>query len=289
MNAELKALFDKKGKIVNEMKDSLRLVSERKGDYAGVANPDEKAKFNAWDNELLQIQEQIDVQERMERMSIVEGAAKAVRVEADGNKEKEYKDAATRSERRNAIDKAEKSGYTALNEEERAVMNSELRDQKAFEKFLRKGFSALDADERNVITRAQSTTTTAGGYTIPEGFAGRIVEYMAKVSDLMNWATILRTDTGNTIPFPINDDNSNTGELIGENSDLSSSTADLVFSVYNLSAHKMSSKMVKVSNELIQDNGVNLLDYLAKRLGIRLGKISNSYSAACLCIYGREP
>jgi HK97 family phage major capsid protein len=121
------------------------------------------------------------------------------------------------------------------------------------------------------------TTTTAGGFTVPEGFAGYITEAMAAVSDLMLWADIIRTETGNNIPFPINDDNSNTGELISESGDFSSSSADLVFSSYTMSAYKMSSKLIKVSEELLQDNGVDLVAYLAKKLGIRVGKVSNTY------------
>jgi hypothetical protein len=67
MKAELKQLFDKKGTIVNEMKDSYRLVSERKGDQAGKATPEEKIQFNAWDVELNGIQDQIDLFQKMEQ------------------------------------------------------------------------------------------------------------------------------------------------------------------------------------------------------------------------------
>jgi len=281
MKAELKSLFDKKGKIVNEMKDAYRLVSERKGDQAGIATPEEKSKFNAWDAELVQVQEQIDFHQRMERLDLVTEAGKAVRTESDDNKSKEFNENVSRSERRNAIDKAHKSGYTSLTDAERVAYDTDARDVKIFEKFLRG--QALNADEQRVVNnmrekRAQSVgTTTAGGYTVPEGFAGRVVELMEKVSDLTLWANIIRTDTGNTIPFPINDDTSNTGELIGENSDLSSASADLVFSVHNMGAYKMSSKLIKVSAELLQDNGVNLTDYLAKKLAIRVGKIANYY------------
>ena len=280
MKVELKNLYDKKGKIVNEMRDAYRLVSERKGDNAGIATPEEKQKFEGWDAELVKVQEQIDFHTRMANLDLVTEAHAGARQESEANDNKRFNNAATKSERRSAIDKAKKSGYSALSDEERVAYDTDLRDVKIFEKFLRG--QNLDADEKRVVEalkekRAQSTTTTAGGYTIPEGFAGRIVELMEKVSDLTMWANILRTDTGNTIPFPINDDTSNTGELIGENSDLSSSSADLVFSVYNLGAYKMSSKLIKVSNELLQDNGVNLTDYLAKKLAIRVGKIANYY------------
>ncbi|HEY3429906.1 MAG TPA: phage major capsid protein [Cyclobacteriaceae bacterium] len=278
MKQELKDLFDKKGKIVNEMTDALRLVKERKsGEYAGVMNPEERTKFTSWDNDLNKVQEQIDLLEREEKLNLMSQAHAGVKHESDQNKEKKFNETATSAEKRNAIDKAKVRGYSALTDEERSIVDTDLRDQRSFEKFLKFGFGKLGTEDREIITRAQSTTTTAGGYTIPEGFAGRIVESMVLVSQLLSWCNIIRTDSGNLIPFPTNDDNSNTGELIGENQDLSSSSADLVFGVKNLTAYKMSSKMVKVSNELAQDNGVDLIGYLAKRLGIRLGKISNSY------------
>lgn len=278
MNLEKGKLFDKKGKIHNEMQDALRDVKKRDG----ILNAEERTKFDAWDKELIAVQDQLDVLERMEKLDLITAAGAAVRKDSGSNDNKAYNNAATPLERREAIAKAQKSGYASLNDAERSAVDTEQRDLKIFENFLRG--KQLTQEERSILDsqyrekRAQSVgTTTAGGYTVPEGFAGRIVEYMAKVSDLMNWANIIRTDTGNTIPFPINDDNSNTGELIGENSDLSSASADLVFSVYNMAAYKMSSKLIKVSAELLQDNGVNLTDYLAKKLAIRVGKISNTY------------
>ena len=275
MKAELKQLFDKKGKIVNEMKDAYRLVSERK---ENKPTAEERTKFDAWDKELVEVQEQIDFHQRMEKLDLVDKAHGAVKLESEENKqEKKFNDKANSYERRSVIEKSKVHGYSALTDDERVIMDTELRDQKAFENFLRKGYNKLSKEDKEVITRAQSLTTTEGGYTVPEGFGGRVIESMAAVSELLNYATILRTDTGNSIPFPTNDDTSNTGELIGENSDLSSSSADLVFGVKTLGAYKMSSKMVKVSNELAQDNGVDLIGYLSKRLGIRLGKISNSY------------
>jgi len=278
MKIELKNLYDKKGKIVNEMKDSLRDVQSR----GGVPTTEEKAKFDAWDNELSQIQEAIDFQVRMEKLDLVEAAKVATAVESGENKEKKFNEAASRTERRNALEKSNVKGYSSLSDAERVIVDTELRDVAIFEKMLRG--KELNAEEAKILAGyrekrvgVQSTTLSAGGYTIPEGFAGRIVEYMKYISDLLNWASIMRTDTGNTIPFPINDDTSNTGELIGENADISTATADLLFSVYNLKAYKFSSKMIKVSSELLQDEGVNLVDYIAKKLAERVARITNTY------------
>lgn len=263
------------------MQDAYRDVSKREG---AKANEEEKAKFTKWDADLTAIQEQIDLAEKMEKINLMAEARKAVNTEIEENKsEKKYNEAATRLERRNAINKANKKGYSALTDEERVIVDTDARDVKVFEKFIRYGKEGLDKEETRILNqhkeqRVQNVgTTTAGGFTVPEGFAGYITEAMAKVSDLLNWADIIRTETGNDIPFPINDDNSNTGELISESGDYSSSAADLVFSSYTMKAYKMSSKMVKVSEELLQDNGVDLVAYLGHRLGIRVGKVSNTY------------
>lgn len=277
MTQELKNLYDKKGKAIAQMQDAYRDVTKR----GGVATPEEKAKFDGWNKELEEIAEQIGYHERLEKLALETAAKEGVVIESEKNKEKKFNDEATSVERREALNKAKIKGYTALTDEERVIVDTENRDLKVFEKMLRG--QELSTDEQKVLSkyrekRTQSVgTPSAGGYTVPEGFAGRIVEYMAYISDLLNWASILRTSTGNTIPFPINNDTSKTGELIGENADLSSSSADLVFSVYNLSAHKFSSKMVKISSELIQDNGVNLVDYLAKKLAERVARITNTY------------
>lgn len=290
MKAELKSLFDKKGKIVNEMKDAYRLVSERSTqENPGVATKEERAKFDAWDKELVQIQDQIDLAQRMEKLETIEAGQKGIVIESTENKEKKYNDNATQSERRAASEKAKKSGYSSLNEEERIALDTDMRDVASFERFLRGGFANLSEQDKAILKRykevpkngqeqrVQSTTPAAGGYTIPQGFAGRIVEYMKFISQLTNWANIMRTDSGNTIPFPINNDTTNTGELIGENADISSSSADLVFTTYNLGAYKFSSKMIKVSNELLQDTGVDLTGYLAKKLAERVARITNTY------------
>lgn len=281
MNATLKQLFDTKGKVINEMQDAYRDVGKRDG---AKATQEEKEKFSKWDAELNDIQEQIDLHQKMAQIDLMSEARKAVNTEIEENKvEKKYNEGASRGERRNAIDKANKKGYSALTDEERVIVDTDARDVKVFEKFIRYGKEGLDKEETRILNqhkeqRIQNVgTTTAGGFTVPEGFAGYITESMAKVSDLLNWADIIRTDTGNDIPFPINDDNSNTGELITESGDYSSSSADLVFSSYTMKAYKMSSKMVKVSEELLQDNGVDLVAYLGNRLGIRVGKVSNTY------------
>lgn len=278
MTEILKKLYDEKGKIVNEMKDAYRLVEGRENK---TATQEEKAKFEAWNKELEEKNSQIKFHTDAAKLKDIQEVRTAVELESDANPNKEFNSNATPSERRDALNKAKK-GET-LSKEERVIVDTDVRDTKVFERYLRYGFGSLSKEDRDVMgllkeKRTQTVgTTTQGGFTVPEGFSGRIIEHMAFISDLLNFVDILNTETGNDIPHPINDDTSNTGELIAESGDYSSSSADLVFSSYTLGAYKFSSKMIKVSEELLQDNGVNLVDYLAKKLAERVARITNTY------------
>jgi HK97 family phage major capsid protein len=279
----IKELFEKKGKIHAQMQDVYRDVEKNQ---KGVATPEQREQFNKWDAEMIEVQDQIEFHQRAQKLADQKEASEGVEIESGENKRQKYNSSATPLERREALAKTKKSGYGSLTEDERVAVDTDVRDMKAFEKMLRYGHRELDEEERKIVgsyaakseKRVQTVgTDSQGGYTVPEGFAGRIVEYMAYISGLLQFANIIRTDTGNDIPFPINNDTANTGELIAENGDISSSSADLLFSVYTLGAYKFSSKMVKVSSELLQDNGVNLTDYLAKKLAERLARITNTY------------
>lgn len=154
----------------------------------------------------------------------------------------------------------------------------------AYEQFLR-GNRPLTGEERELLQRGQAemetraqgiATDAAGGYTVPEGFAGYITETMQDFGGLYNAAgqaggpTLLRTASGNTIPFPTNDDTGNVGEILAENTQVNEQ--DTVFGVRNLTAYMFSSKLIRVSLQLLQDEAVDLQAYLGNILGKRLGR-----------------
>jgi len=141
------------------------------------------------------------------------------------------------------------------------------------------GESGLNQEQRKVLAemRAQSTTTTAGGYTVPEAFESMIVDSMAAYGGIMNNANVLTTSSGNDLPFITNDDTSNSGALLAENTQ--DSEQDLTFGQITLGAYKYTSKIIRVSNELIQDNAVNLEQYIAGKFGERLGRITSTHYA----------
>src|SRR5690606_40511415 len=103
-------------------------------------------------------------------------------------------------------------------------------------------------------------TEASGAYTIPEGFAGYIIERLKFISQINEWAMTQSTATGNDIPYPTNDDTSNVGELLAENTE--AGKKDMSFGQIIAKAFVFSTKYMRVPNQLIQDNGVNLEEYI---------------------------
>ena len=148
----------------------------------------------------------------------------------------------------------------------------------AFDKFLRHGFSELSAEERQAVKelRAQGTTPDAkGGYTVPTQMLNKIVDSMKAYGGIASVAQILNTTNGLDITWSTSDGTAEEGELLGENTE--ASEEDVSFGTATLGAKKLSSKIIRVSNELLQDSGVDIEAYLAARIGQRIGRGEAKY------------
>ncbi len=163
----------------------------------------------------------------------------------------------------------------------------------AYNTYLREGSQALSREQRDLLnryqaemeTRAQGVgTDAAGGFTVPEGFAGFITETMKDFSGLLNAANtgqggpdLLRTASGNLIPYPTNDDTANAGAILDENTQVTEQ--DFVFGARNLTAFMYTSLLVRVSLQLLQDEAVNLQAYIGRMLGKRIGRALSPHFA----------
>ena len=81
---------------------------------------------------------------------------------------------------------------------------------------------------------------------------------------------LIQSDSGETLRIPINDDTSNTGSIIAENAE--HTALDMSFTEIILGAYTYSSRLVKCSNELLQDTGIDLAAFLGQQLGERIGR-----------------
>jgi HK97 family phage major capsid protein len=147
--------------------------------------------------------------------------------------------------------------------------------RKAFSKYVRG--QQIGGDDRRVLeTRAMSVAAgAAGGYLVPEQFANQIYEVMKWYGAMRQAADTLTTATGGDLLYPSVDDTGNTGEIIDENTNFN--LQDVAVGARLYKAFLYSSKIVKVSWNLMQDSAINLDALIAKLLGIRIARIQNTH------------
>lgn len=182
-------------------------------------------------------------------------------------------------------------------ERERAIRqespeNRARLHEQAFTRWLRGGMESLTSEQRSIMLQHQSAVDdgmraelralgtgsgAAGAYTIPEGFVQKIDTAMQRYNAMLRAAasgtiSTLRTTSGADLPYPTSDDTSNEGELLAEGA--AASAQDVSFGAVVFGAYTYSSKIVKVQLQLLQDSAFNLDQFLADKLGERLGRIT---------------
>ena len=125
--------------------------------------------------------------------------------------------------------------------------------------------------------RAAQTTATgsSGGFLIPEGFVSTLERALLEFGGARQVAEIMRTATGNDLPWPTSDDTSNKGEIIGDNA--TQNEQAIAFNQVIFKAYKYSSKMVKIPFELLQDSAIDLASLVGNIVGERVGRIQNDH------------
>jgi HK97 family phage major capsid protein len=169
----------------------------------------------------------------------------------------------------------ETTALTVDNEEE-----PEKRYAQAFDNMLRRGARDLAPEERALVTekyetRAAGTGSTAGGYLIPAQFRQKLVEVLKWYGPVRDVAEKITTDNGADLPWPTVDDTANVGAILAENT--AAAEQDVTFGQAVLSAYMYTSKLVRVSFQLLQDSAFNVEEWLTNALGTRIGRIQNTH------------
>ena len=150
---------------------------------------------------------------------------------------------------------------------------TEARQMKVLENVLRGGYQALSSEERALYKemRAQATNVdTKGGFTVPTEFRNRVVEAMKAFGGVANISTVFETDGGNPITWVTTDGTLDEGVMIGETEE--GGDKDMDFGQIQIGAKKMTSKTIKISDELLQDSGVDIVGLIVRRIASRLGR-----------------
>lgn len=160
------------------------------------------------------------------------------------------------------------------------VAEDEKAEARAFKNYLRNGMGGLNAEDREIALKrfqnAQSVGTgSGGGYTVPSGFYDELQDAMKAYGGMLETAFVFDTSTGNPLPIPTDNDTTNTGAILTENTQVG--TQDVTFGSVSLGAYTYTSKLVLVSNQLLQDSAFNLDSFLAGKLGVRIARAINNH------------
>jgi HK97 family phage major capsid protein len=137
----------------------------------------------------------------------------------------------------------------------------------------------LERNARKVLKefRALSAVTgNLGAYTIPEGFIPNLEVAMLAEGGVRLVADVMRTTTGNELPWPTASDLANEGEILAENTSIGASV-DPAFGVVTLNAYKYSSKPIMVPYELLEDTFFDLPGQLGTWTAERIARIQNTH------------
>lgn len=162
--------------------------------------------------------------------------------------------AAEESLRALASQRQERTGNVEGKDELRSFLKGETREFVA----------RPTAEEQRDLTKGSAT---AGGNTVPTSFYGQLWAHLIETANIVNYATVIRTDSGETLEIPTTTAHSS-GALIAEGGTLTES--DPAFAKRSLGAYKYALS-IQVANELVKDTGVDLEGYLAMQAGRAVG------------------
>jgi HK97 family phage major capsid protein len=167
-------------------------------------------------------------------------------------------------------------------------LSEDERDQRtaysaAFRNFLVRGERGLTAEEANVLRTGvqnaqsgQQGNGAQGGYLVPTGWGGELLEALKSFGGMRDVATVIQTAMGNPIPWPTVDETAQMGEIVTENT--AAGAQDITFGTTQIGAYKWSSKVFTVPIELLMDQGpgIDVEAYIRRAAATRIARIQNN-------------
>ena len=139
--------------------------------------------------------------------------------------------------------------------------------------------AVLEQGYAQIEQRAQTTTTTAGGYTVPAEMANFIVTSMAAYGPMYDPGITMEmvTSGGNQITIPTVNDTASVSVKHTEGTTLTDDGgSDVTFGQKTLDAYPFNTEWLRVSKELVDDSAFNIEQFLGGLLGERLGRRANT-------------
>lgn len=120
-------------------------------------------------------------------------------------------------------------------------------------------------------------TNASGGYTVAPLFQAQLSDAMLFYQGVREaGAEKIVTDTGASLPFPTADDTGNSAVIVAEEGSHASGT-DPTIGQTSIATYMYSSKVIKVSLQLLQDSAFPIETWLQEKLATRLGRGTNAH------------
>ena len=198
--------------------------------------------------------------------------------DAISNEVDELRSAAARIERAEEL----KKEMAAKAEELRDLApDAKVEARDAFNAYLRKGMNGINAGEARALAELRGTDTQVttndglGGFLVPENWSDFVSATELFKSDIEQVATVIRTANGQHFNLPANDDTAVVAAILGEGT--AETVSDMTFTNVKFEPFTYSSKIVKVSNQLISDNAFDLGSFVGGQLANRLKRGINAH------------
>lgn len=266
------ALYSQRARIHDSMKALLEATADR------TMSGEEEAAWTRMEDEMTGVERSISIKER--------GEAISSRLDAPGNPVVE-----TRHESHPATPDGP-AGTAALRGAVSAAHDGadfgQLHEYaQAFDVYLRRGAQDMPSEKRQVLQRGYADfggsefrdlsigTNSAGGFTVPPGFLQKLTDALKAYGGMLQVANVINTSSGQPLQWPTADDTGNVGAILAENT--GAPTQDVTFGTKTLSAYMYTSKMVKVSYQLLNDSAFDLGAWLPTKFAQRIGRAINTH------------
>lgn len=162
----------------------------------------------------------------------------------------------------------------------------------AFAQYIRRGLGRMESADVSILrsmerrTDDQSasmwgnvtgqtysgTNGTQGGVLVPASFQYEVEVAQKYYAPLLRDGVcrVLDTATGAVLPFPTSNDTGNKASILADA--VQDSELSVPLSVVNFGAFKYTSRIIRISTELMQDSAFNLEDFLKERFAERFGR-----------------
>jgi HK97 family phage major capsid protein len=127
--------------------------------------------------------------------------------------------------------------------------------------------SLMNGELRSARFEKRAITSSSSGGAVPTSVYDRIVEHLVQTNVVRNVATVVTTNTGETLNVPTSTAFS-TASIVGEAAQASAS--DPTLATRALGAYKYT-VLVQLSNELASDGAVDVAGFLARQAGTAIG------------------